>query len=409
MNKLSRTTNSFAAVGSGSINSLRPGSEDTINDDQFFLLYFIIGTYFGPDLKGERQPKSVLQRKDEGLSPYTSDQLANSHMKTEELKQVYYYVLRKADQHISSKLLYLFVRGKLSALGCGHTASYPEFPDFFPLELHPQTWHDDHNAVIDSIVFINNPDFSYMKLKDFQRFRRLTGLDDFLLDKDSGQLNVSEDSDRYNTRIQVVEYNKGSSPLGSSPHSRRKRNVSESEDQNIHAPACSSMYSHDAPSVPPKDENNSAERCSSAMIFLPSHPTKQELADVIAATKNGFALTGSAAMGQVGPVVGKVDIGECEDSYLFRVSLPGVKRDERDFSCEIQSDGKVLIRGVTVATGEKRVCMYSQVFEMQSQNLCPPGHFSISFQLPGPVDPQLFTGDFGIDGIFEGIVMKKKK
>uniref|UniRef100_A0A7N2L337 Uncharacterized protein n=1 Tax=Quercus lobata TaxID=97700 RepID=A0A7N2L337_QUELO len=38
---------------------------------------------------------------------------------------------------------------------------------------------------------------------------------------------------------------------------------------------------------------------------------------------------------------------------------------------------------------------------MQSQNLCPPGHFSISFQLPGPVDNQQFSGSFGIDGISE--------
>lgn len=75
------------------------------------------------------------------------------------------------------------------------------------------------------------------------------------------------------------------------------------------------------------------------------------------------------------------------------------------FSCEVENDGKVSIRGVTT-TGEKTVCRYSQVFEMQTQNLCPPGHFSISFKLPGPVDPQQFSGNFGTDGILEGIVMK---
>lgn len=76
-----------------------------------------------------------------------------------------------------------------------------------------------------------------------------------------------------------------------------------------------------------------------------------------------------------------------------------------DFSCEVDTEGKVLIRGVTT-TGEKTVCRYSQVFEMQTQNLCPPGHFSISFELPGPVDPYQFSGNFGTDGILEGIVMK---
>ena len=79
-----------------------------------------------------------------------------------------------------------------------------------------------------------------------------------------------------------------------------------------------------------------------------------------------------------------------------------------EFSCEVDTDGKVLIRGVT-ATGEKTVSRYSQMFEMQTQNLCPPGHFSIAFQLPGPVDPHQFSGNFGTDGILEGIVMKGKR
>ncbi|XWS58220.1 hypothetical protein CRYUN_Cryun08bG0016000 [Craigia yunnanensis] len=141
-------------------------------------------------------------------------------------------------------------------------------------------------------------------------------------------------------------------------------------------------------------------------MFFPTPPTKEELTNIAAATKSGAALTGSAAMGQVGPIVGLMDVGECEDSYMFRVSLPGVKRDESEFSCEVETDGKVLIRGVTT-TGEKTVHRFSQMFEMLSQNLCPPGHFPISFQLPGPVDPQQFSGNFGTDGILEGIVMKK--
>ncbi|KAK7858830.1 alpha-crystallin domain-containing protein 22.3 [Quercus suber] len=129
------------------------------------------------------------------------------------------------------------------------------------------------------------------------------------------------------------------------------------------------------------------------MIFLPSLSTREEWNNAVAATKVGVALTGSAAMGKIGPVVGPMDIGESDDSYFFRVSLPGVTRDE-------------IIKGVTT-TGEKIVCKNSQIFQMQSQNLCPPGHFSISFQLPGPVDNQQFSGSFGIDGILEGIVKKR--
>nr|CAN61082.1 hypothetical protein VITISV_041915 [Vitis vinifera] len=158
----------------------------------------------------------------------------------------------------------------------------------------------------------------------------------------------------------------------------------------------------------------------------------------IAVTKNGVGLTGSAAMGKVGSSFGLVDIGEFEDSYLFRVSLPGAARDEKRtiirnvlfnikclitlltplpvlitdfatagrFSCDIKPDGKILIKGVTT-TGEKIVCRNFQIFKMQTQNLCPPGHFSISFQLPGPVDDQQISGGFGINGIFEGIVKKR--
>lgn len=74
----------------------------------------------------------------------------------------------------------------------------------------------------------------------------------------------------------------------------------------------------------------------------------------------------------------------------------------------MENDGKVLISGVTT-TGERTIYKYSQVFEMQSQNLCPSGNFSISFNLPGPVDPHQFSGNFGADGILEGIVMKARQ
>lgn len=78
-----------------------------------------------------------------------------------------------------------------------------------------------------------------------------------------------------------------------------------------------------------------------------------------------------------------------------------------EFSCEVEDDGKVLIKGVTT-TGESTVYRFSQTFKMQSKNLCSPGEFSVAFQLPGPVDPQQFIGKFGIDGILEGIVMKQR-
>ncbi|KAF3632803.1 hypothetical protein FXO38_25986 [Capsicum annuum] len=47
------------------------------------------------------------------------------------------------------------------------------------------------------------------------------------------------------------------------------------------------------------------------------------------------------------------------------------------------------------------------VFKMQTQNLCPPGEFTVSFQLPGPIDHLNLSCVFGSDGIFEGVVKKK--
>lgn len=78
-------------------------------------------------------------------------------------------------------------------------------------------------------------------------------------------------------------------------------------------------------------EAEPVERIGPAMIFLPSSTTREEWNNVMETTKVGVALTGSAAMGKIGPTIGLVDIGESEDSYLFRVSLPGVSRDESKF------------------------------------------------------------------------------
>ncbi|GMI88789.1 hypothetical protein like AT1G54850 [Hibiscus trionum] len=157
-------------------------------------------------------------------------------------------------------------------------------------------------------------------------------------------------------------------------------------------------------SSPTNENAEAAEEIGPAMIFLSSQSTRDELDTVMATTKNGVALTGAAATGSVGPVIGKVEIGELEDSYYFRVSLPGVSMDKRDFNCDIEPDGKVLIKGIST-TGEKIVCKNSQIFHMLTQNLCPPGPFTVSFQLPGPVNNQEATS-YLANGMLEAIVKK---
>ncbi|KAJ0079778.1 hypothetical protein Patl1_22697 [Pistacia atlantica] len=230
------------------------------------------------------------------------------------------------------------------------------FSDLFPPHLHPHSQFRNHYKIIENIVFINNPDVSYNNPEDVERFRRLTRSENMVLCRDAARFHILEDhSVLYDVQVKEAESNEDSPPILSSYISQRKRRIGDamrSKEQDIH--------------------------------------------DV------------EPSMGRVGPIVGLMDIGEFDNSYLFRVALPGVKRNERDFSCEVDTSGKVLIRGVTT-TGEKSVYRYSQVFEMQSRNLCPPGYFSITFQLPGPVDPQQFTGNFGTDGILEGIVKKERQ
>lgn len=44
--------------------------------------------------------------------------------------------------------------------------------------------------------------------------------------------------------------------------------------------------------------------------------------------KLSTVVTGSAGQGKIGPPLGVVDIGVSESAYLFRVALPGVRKDQ---------------------------------------------------------------------------------
>lgn len=76
------------------------------------------------------------------------------------------------------------------------------------------------------------------------------------------------------------------------------------------------------------------------------------------------------------------------------------------FSCEIEPNGKVHLEGFT--SGGNPIKKRSRVFQMKVQQVCPPGPFTLSFSLPGPVDPRLFAPNFGSDGIFEGVILKEE-
>ncbi|KAG9151270.1 hypothetical protein Leryth_002826 [Lithospermum erythrorhizon] len=116
--------------------------------------------------------------------------------------------------------------------------------------------------------------------------------------------------------------------------------------------------------------------------------------------------TGTAEEGAIGPSFGIVDIGASKSGYLFRVALPGIRCNRCNLKCNIERDGRVHIEGVVMES--EFLKNSSKVFEMKEQGLCPPGPFSITFNLPGSVDPRLCSPSFRPDGILEVVVLKHR-
>ncbi|KAL2326491.1 hypothetical protein Fmac_025549 [Flemingia macrophylla] len=72
-------------------------------------------------------------------------------------------------------------------------------------------------------------------------------------------------------------------------------------------------------------------------------------------------------------------------SFLTRVK----KDNTYQFSCDIESNGRVLIRGLL--TSGRTITEQWLIFQMHTQHLCPLEPFTLSFNLLGPVDPRLFV------------------
>ncbi|TXG74150.1 hypothetical protein EZV62_002729 [Acer yangbiense] len=106
------------------------------------------------------------------------------------------------------------------------------------------------------------------------------------------------------------------------------------------------------------------------------------------------------------PPMGLVGIGVSEEAFIFRVSLPGIQNTRRYLRCKIRLDGTVHIKGVVVATDA--AMKYSSMRHQMIFWQLSPGPFTVSFTLPGPVDPHLAKFVFRPDGILEVVVMKFK-
>ncbi|CAN1163068.1 Increased DNA methylation 3 [Linum perenne] len=120
--------------------------------------------------------------------------------------------------------------------------------------------------------------------------------------------------------------------------------------------------------------------------------------------KPAVTLTGTVTEGRPGPQLGSIDIGISHEAYLFRVTLPGLSKNQGDLKCRIKKDGFVQIRGIRIPCSEF-LSSFPGEFKLRVQDLSPSGPFRICFKLPGPVEPRLFAPTYR-DGILEGIVMK---
>nr|TKS04367.1 uncharacterized protein D5086_0000145680 [Populus alba] len=264
----------------------------------------------------------------------------------------------------------------------------------FPAHLHPHSVMENGDKFVSSIISINNPDAFHIDLKDIERFKRLTGLENLFLDRDAAtSIRSYADGTLYDVIVHEAGHGIELSPTGTR-FSRKRAEPADRIPRSRHHHVQGSGGSTSRQAT----DRRLAED-GPALFFLPSRAAKEQLSDLIAATKNGVALTGTAAMEQVGQVVGW--------STSVNVTMPTISRYE--FSYKIEADGgEVLIKGVTI-TGERTVYKFSQKFDMLSRNLCPPGQFSISFQLPGPVDPRQLTSNFGDDGILDALIMKSRE
>ncbi|KAJ1419951.1 HSP20-like chaperone [Sesbania bispinosa] len=331
------------------------------NTDRKFLVDFIFTIYLGPDVKSDNPKCSLLHRLMAGLPPYTLSDLGPSYLSISLLERLYYYLLRNAspDLILDVNMFHMYLKGKLSLPNSHITEDSPQFTSFFPLELHQQIWYPESFRVVKGVVLIDDPLTSYIKEEDLNRFRSLTGGNTF-------KLNLSE---CLRVRLHPRSSKEGDSNcVNKVPETTPNGGCQSGKSQQEYK----RKYIDDTPPM-------SEIPC----VFPAKHNAKGDPSKKMDSQKGLF-----------GPSVGAVDIGISKVAYLFRVSLPGVKKDFSQFSCDIESDGRVHIRGLL--TGGRTITKQSRVFQMKIRQLCSPGPFTLSFSLPGPVDPRLFAPNFSL-------------
>ncbi|PON33081.1 Increased DNA methylation [Parasponia andersonii] len=380
-------------------------------DNQYFLLNFIMGMYLGPDVTLDNPRRSAFQRVAEDSVPYTSSDLGSSYISTALLENLYYHLLRKA--HPSLRLKPNMLRKYLKGTEDGW-----QFTSFFPLDLHEQIWYPASFRIVKGIVLIDDPDMSCREEKDLAKLKSLSRIDTFKIELNELLLYEHEYQDHNNSEKNCMN---GKEMIVEGRTNRDDYSSTRSQHQLKRRRDCGLLPISAFPRAVTIENHCSrgGDFQRTCILEGPAIMSIRSLPDVekcnsepdVAKCKSeldaSIVISGTARRGNSGPPVGVVDVGVSKVAYYFRVALPGVKKDYCKFSCEIESDGKVHVRGLT--SGGKSIKKPSRIFEMKFQQLCQPGPFKLCFSLPGPVDPRLFAPNFRSDGIFEGVIIKRTK
>ncbi|KAM5573962.1 increased DNA methylation 2 [Rosa sericea] len=377
---------------------------------QHFLLNFIMENYLGPDIKFDKLRYSAFHRLAEGSPPYELSDLGASYVSVSLLESLYYYILRNAHPSLVLRpnMLHKYLKGSLPLSSSGQRKDSRQFPDIFPLNLHQQIWYPESFRIVKGIVIIDDPVTSYMKEDDLDKFKSLSGMNNLKIDMDESRKyrqeyqnggksehNFCEDSDEAGY---ISNGNGNSSDRFQQKYKRRC--LSHPPSVPAFSPVVTSL---EGTKHCGKDEPSWNTCKPEGPVLMPLLSVPKMEACV---SDPSIVLSGTVNRGVVGPPIGAVDIGVSKVAYYFRVSLPGIRKDFCQFSCEIEPNGKVHLQGFT--SGGNPIKKRSRVFQMKLQQLCPPGPFTLSFSLPGPVDPRLFAPNFGSDGIFEGVILKEE-
>lgn len=301
--------------------------------DQRFLLLFIFSHYFGPDLKDERPRKSVFQRIAEGLPPYATHELAGSRIRTLEVERVYYYVLRMAKKSdiVEREKLHKFLNyGYLHSPSRDSNVDLGQFPDLFPPHLHRQYRFEEQYQVIENIVFINNPNTSFINTVVATRFKKLTGLEFLFLDAEAAlsYCRICGIADNMIGELDDEALAESSLPrsremgMGNLRYVRPLRYLAPYNNSNN---TSDNSEVHNNATPLPIDTHNLHDE--SGMVFYPSDPTAEEWSGFVDAARKAIGFEGIPVEIPDGPLISLLDIRTCEDAYWFRILLPGVKPD----------------------------------------------------------------------------------